>query len=80
MARITDLVLSREVCIGHMIPSYALSEWSESIFDSALRQTRGAEFVYFHRKAMDKPTLRRAEEWFTSRGITVVREEDLPPR
>ena len=78
MPRVTDVALSRDVCFGHMIPSYALSEMDEGVLERALEQTPGVGFVYFHRKALAKPLLRRMEEWFVGRGIRVVREEDLP--
>ena len=79
MPRISDVALARDVCIGHMIPSYVLDEFDETILENALSQTPKAEFVYFHRKAIGKPMLRRLEDWFTTRGIKVVREDDLPP-
>jgi len=78
MPRITDVALSRDVCFGHMIASYALEEWDESVLDRAIAATPGAEFVYFHRKALSKPLLRKLEDWFSGRGIRVVREDDLP--
>jgi len=79
MPRISDVALSRDVCFGHMIPSYVLDEFDGTILENALSQTAKAEFVYFHRKAIGKPMLRRLEDWFTTRGIKVVREDDLPP-
>jgi len=79
MPRITDVALGRIANFGHMIPSYALSEWDESLFLNALSETPGADFVYFHRKALEKPTLRKMEIWFKEHGIRVAREEDLQP-
>ena len=79
MPRITDVALSRNVSFGHMIPSYALDEFDEAVLSTALSRTPGVEFVYFHRKALSKPLLRRMEEWFAGHGIRVAREEDLPP-
>ena len=79
MPRITDVALSRNVSFGHMIPSYALDEFDEAVLSTALSRTPGVEFVYFHRKALSKPLLRRMEEWFAGHGIRVRREEDLPP-
>jgi len=79
MPRISDVALARDVCFGHMIASYVLDEFDESVFERALSQTANAEFVYFHRKAMSKPILRGLEEWFVERGIRVAREDDLPP-
>lgn len=79
MPRITDVALSRDVCFGHMIASYALEEWDESVLERALSATKGAEFVYFHRKALSKPLLMRLQEWFVAHGLRVAREDDLPP-
>ncbi len=77
--RITDVALSRRVSFGHIIPSYACESIGEGMLKQALGMTPGAQMVYFHRKALAKPTLHRLETWFTEHGLRVVREGDLEP-
>ncbi len=79
MPRITDVALSRDVCFGHMVASYALEQFDEDVLSRALNSTKDVEFVYFHRKALSKTILREAQRFFEGRGIRVVREVDLPP-
>ncbi len=79
MPRITDVALSRDVCFGHMVASYALEKFDEGVLSRAVNSTKNVEFAYFHRKALSKTILRDAERFFKSKGIRVVREDDLPP-
>ncbi len=77
--RITDVALSRRVSFGHIIPSYACEGMGEEMLKQAIEKSPGAGMVYFHRKALGKPTLHRLESWFKEQGLKVVREGDLEP-
>lgn len=77
--RVTDVAFARDVGIGHILPGYALDAMEEPMFDEVVARTPGAEFVYFHRSAIEKDVLQRIEEAFEARGLRSVHEEDLPP-
>jgi len=75
--RITDVALARRVSFGHLMPSYALEPANYAAIERAIDRTPDAKFVYFHRKAIRKPTLRELESFFRDRGLEPVREADL---
>jgi len=78
--RLTDVAISRDVAFGHLVAGYAIPFLSEAMIDQVIGQTPGASVVYFHRKAVEKATLRDLEARFAERGLRSVHEEDLPPR
>jgi D-aminoacyl-tRNA deacylase len=77
--RISEVALARRIAFGHILSSHDCPEVGEDLLHQAVTRTPGAELVYFHRKVMDKPLVRRLEDWFGSQGLRVVREDDLQP-
>ena len=77
-ARMTDLAFARDIAFGHVVPGYALDTMEDAMFDEVVAKTPGAEFVYLHRKAIDKGVARRIEAAFVARGLRSVHEEDFP--
>ncbi len=78
MPRITDVALTRDVCFGHMVPSYALNPFEPELLQRAITGTPGVQFAYIHRKALDKSLVKSLEDWFKGHGIEVLREGELP--
>ena len=78
--RHSDLILSRAVSMGHMLPSYALDNASLEMLEQMLGRTPECEVVYFHRKAMKKPRVRELTGMFGSLGLKVMRSADAPER
>lgn len=78
--RFTNLVLGRQVALGHIIPGYALSRPLELLLEKAVAATPGASGVYIHRKATEKDLVREVEGWCAQHDVPVVREADLPRR
>lgn len=78
--RITDVALQSKLSFGHIIPSYALDDIKEEMLEKAMDKTPGAEYVYFHRKAMKKSRYRELRTWFENRGLTPVSQKDLESR
>ncbi len=76
--RHTDVALAKDVSYSHMIPSHAIAGLGNQTLDGMLDYTCEPRRVYFHRKAIKKPDLRRLTEFFEARGMEVVRERDLP--
>ncbi len=76
--RMTDIAFARDIAFGHVVPGYALDTMEDAMFDEVVAKTPGAEFVYLHRKAIDKGVARRIEAAFDARGLRSVHEEDLP--
>jgi len=77
--RITDVALARRVSFGHIAPSHALEPPNYEALARAIERTRGAKYVYLHRKAITKPLARELESFFADRGLESVHEADLPP-
>jgi D-aminoacyl-tRNA deacylase len=78
--RHTDVALKKAVSYSHIIPSHAIPSLGNSTLEAMMDYVCEARMVYFHRKAMPKPDLRRLTEFFEGRGIQVVRERDLEDR
>lgn len=76
--RHTDVALAKEVSYSHMIPSHAIAGLGNQTLEQMLDYLREARMVYFHRKAIKKPDLRRMMDFFEARGMEVCRERDLP--
>ena len=76
--RITDVAFARDVAFGHLVPEYALATLRDEMVDQLIAKTPGASFAYFHRKSIEKATLRRLEGMFESRGLRSVHEDELP--
>ena len=77
MPRITDVALGRRVSFGHLVPTHALEPPNYAAMERAIARTKGARFVYFHRKAIPKPLFRELEAFFRARGLESIREADL---
>ena len=76
--RHTELVLRKSVCYGHILPSHAIPSLGERSLEEMLDYTCEARHVYFHRKALRAEDVKRLTAFFEGRGISVVRERDLP--
>lgn len=74
--RFTEVVLSSEISIGHMISNYALDVIDRFLLEEAVKKS-GAEYVYFHRKAIKKSKYNELKEFFEELGIKPVRTRDL---
>ena len=77
--RLTDVALSRDVAFGHLLAGHALPFLTDAMIDQVVARTPGATLVYFHRKAIEKATLRDLAARFEARGLRSVREDDLAP-
>lgn len=75
--RLTDVALERRVSFGHMVPSYALDHLDEKMLQQVIETTPGAEYVYFHRKAMAKPKVRELTQLCIDNGLIPARTRDL---
>lgn len=75
--RVTDFVLSRNVSIGHIIPSYAINGISEEVLRQAKEKTTGAEFVFIHRKASDSDIVSSAEKSMNLLGLRTATENEF---
>ncbi|UCD92682.1 MAG: transposase [Methanobacteriota archaeon] len=78
--RITDVALQSKLSYGHINPSYALDRNKEKMLEEAIEKTPGAEYVYFHRKAMKKSQYRELGAWFEARGLQSVSQKSLESR
>lgn len=68
--RHTQVVLSSEYAIGHIIPSYAIPEITKEMLQQAIEKTQ-AEFVYLDWKGMKKPERDKILELCSQVGIEV---------
>jgi D-aminoacyl-tRNA deacylase len=75
--RITDVALERKISFGHIIPSYALENLNPDISEEVIKNTRGAEKVYFHKKRLKGGQFRLWKEIFSEKGLTHIRTGDL---
>lgn len=75
--RLSDVALARRISFGHMMANYALEKADEEMLEKAIERTPGVEMIYFHRKSMKKPEYRRLKDWFESKCIWAMRENDL---
>ncbi len=76
--RHTDVALKKAVSYAHILPSYAIPSIGERLLEEMLDFSCEARHVYFHRKAMRKADVSRISSFFEARGLTTVREADLP--
>jgi D-aminoacyl-tRNA deacylase len=75
--RHSDVARKKQVSFGHMIPNYALDNISDKMLVMALERTPGAEYIYFHKKALKKPRYRELKTFFIDNGCKVVKSDDL---
>lgn len=78
--RMTDVALESKLSFGHIVPSYALENIKERMLRKAIEKTPGAEYVYFHRKAMKKPQYRELKGWFEDNGLIALSQKDIESR
>ena len=76
--RHTDVAVARRIAFGHLLPTHALEGLSDAVLDQAVERTPAARMAYIHRKSLGKPESRDLEARLAARGLTVVREADLP--
>jgi D-aminoacyl-tRNA deacylase len=77
--RFTEVALSKECAMGHMIPNYALDH-GEGALRQAVVRTPGARFIYLHKKSMKGARYRQLRDWFTDArggGLREIRSGDL---
>ena len=80
--RFTDLVLSRKVNMGHMLPVYQFEGRDDEDFlrmlDDACMAT-GTDQVYIHRKSMKGPEEHRVKGLVQSAGYDTPKSADFEP-
>ena len=75
--RFTEMVLSRNVAVGHMAANYALDSLDEGMVRQMARKSDDAGRVYFHRKGMPKPAYRELRERFAACGVEEASSGDF---
>jgi D-aminoacyl-tRNA deacylase len=78
--RHSEVVLTKQISMGHMVPNYALDNLDEDMARQVIDRTPGCEVVYFHRKSMKKPRYRELKELFEDLGLRSVSSVDLVER
>ncbi len=76
--RHTELALRKAVSYSHIVPSHAVGSLGDRSLEEMLDYMCEARLVYFHRKAVRGPDVRRLTEFLEQRGVRAVRERDLP--
>lgn len=80
--RFTELVLSKKVNIGHMVPAYRIVGSSDDeltgMISNAARST-GTDMVYVHRKSMKGAEERRVNSVIETLGLERVSSEGFDP-
>lgn len=80
--RFTDVVLTRRVNFGHMIPNYQIEGSDDEDFLRMLGDAcsmTGTDQVYIHRKSMKGAEERRMRELVTSAGYDAPQSKDFEP-
>jgi D-aminoacyl-tRNA deacylase len=75
--RITDVALNRKVSFGHMVPTYALSYFTEDMATQALELSGNAKIVYFHKKHLRGGQYAKWKNILSDMGCEVIRTADL---
>ncbi|MGD1060097.1 MAG: D-aminoacyl-tRNA deacylase [Methanomassiliicoccales archaeon] len=79
--RFSELVTTKKVSFGHMIPGYVCDHASDdelkSLMEKALDATAGASYVYIHKKSMSRSRATHIKELASSLGTQVVDSDDL---
>lgn len=81
--RFTEIVMTRRISFGHMVPNYALkgsdAETSRSIIKRAVENSGDARMAYIHRKSMKRSEATSMKKLLVDLGIDVVEGKDLDP-
>ena len=80
--RFTDLVLSRKVNMGHMLPIYQFEGRDDEDFVRMLNdacKATGTDMVYIHRKSMKGPEEHRVRDLIQSAGYDTPKSADFEP-
>ena len=80
--RVTDLVLSRKVNMGHMLPIYQFEGRDDEDFVRMLNdacKATGTDTVYIHRKSMKGPEEHRVRDLIQSAGYDTPKSADFEP-
>jgi len=75
--RITDVALDRKVSFGHMVPTYALSYFSEEMAVKVLELSENAKIAYFHIKHLRGGQYAKWKDIFSDIGCESKRTGDL---
>jgi D-aminoacyl-tRNA deacylase len=75
--RFTDLVMEREISLGHIIPTYAIENLVSDISQEIITKTYGVENVYFHKKRLKGGQYSTWKEIFSNSGLKIVKSADL---
>ncbi len=78
--RFTDLVKSRKVSVGHMVPGWAMKYLTSESFEEAIEKTPNVEFIYFDRSSTSGKERKRVGNWAEKNGLEVIRSNDLAKR
>lgn len=81
--RFTEMVMTRRISFGHMVPNYALkgsdAEASRSIIKRAVENSGDARMAYIHKKSMKRSEATSMKKLLVDLGIDVVEGKDLHP-
>ncbi len=78
--RFSDLVKSRKVAVGHMVPGWAMKYLTSESFEEAVEKTPGVEYVYFDRSSTSGKERKKIKNWAESFDLEIVRSDDLEKR
>ena len=77
--RFTEVALSHQVCVGHMVANYGVPSLTPEILKDAMRLSE-AEGLYFHKKGMKKSDYRKWKEYAEQEGIKIFSQSDYEKR
>ncbi|HVO78322.1 MAG TPA: D-aminoacyl-tRNA deacylase [Methanomassiliicoccales archaeon] len=79
--RFSELITTKKVSFGHMIPGYVIDrsndEELKAAIKKALEATKGAKMVYLHRKSMSRSKVTHIKKLVESIGVKAVESGDL---
>ncbi len=75
--RITDVALDRKISFGHIVPTYALDYFTRELAEEAIRQSKNAKIVYFHKKHLKGGQYAQWKGTFSDMGCEPKRTADL---
>ncbi|MBS3781688.1 MAG: hypothetical protein KGY66_03900 [Candidatus Thermoplasmatota archaeon] len=78
--RFTDLVKSRKIALGHIVPGWGMKHLTRESFSEAVEKTPGVEYVYFDRSSTSGNERKKVENWANELGLKTVRSGDLEKR
>ncbi|MDD1770491.1 MAG: D-aminoacyl-tRNA deacylase [Methanomassiliicoccales archaeon] len=79
--RFSELIMTKKVSFGHMIPGYFSDKASDEELMAAMRKaidaTEGARYVYVHKKSMSRSRATHIRELAASLGAKAIDSDDL---